>query len=109
MILQIDGKEVFIDDRIIAFAHRMQNELTENEKTKNSIWDWKIKDDFPKWMYEFEYHKAKLIAALMAKECDATDEFIADLGNYLVCLMFQQPVNIQKSTTLCENPKTKLI
>ncbi len=109
MILQIDGKEVFIDDRIIAFAHRMQDELTENSIKKGSIFDWKIKDDFPKWLYEFEYHKSKLIASLMAKDCDQTDEYIADLGNYLVCLMFQQPVNIQESVTLCKNPKTKLI
>lgn len=107
MIILFENKEHFIDDRIVILAIRMQEQL-ENNSEKGSIFDWKIKDDFPKWLYEFEYHKAKLIAALMAKDNEQTDEYISDLGNYLVSLMFQYPINIQKSYTLTES-KIKLL
>lgn len=103
MIIEINNKEVFIDDRLILFVQKMQIELNENEKSKGSIFNWNIENDFPKWLYEFEYHKAKLIAALMAKDSNQTEEFICDLGNYLVCLMFSKQVNIQKSITLTKS------
>jgi hypothetical protein len=101
-------KEVYVDDRIITFAIKMQNELELNQH-KGSIFDWNIEQDFQKWLYDFEYHKSKLIASLMAKDNNLKDEFICDLGNYLVALMFQNKINIQKSITLCENEKTKII
>lgn len=107
MILQIDSrfpeKEMYVDDRLIHFAMMMQKELDANEQTKGSIFNWNIENDFPKWLYEFEYHKSKLIAALMAKDKDQTVEYISDLGNYLVCLLFSPQIKIQKSFTLTKS------
>ncbi len=44
----------------------------------------------------------------MAKDKLLQVEFAADLGNYLAKLQYQE-FDIQKSTILCDNEKTKLI
>jgi hypothetical protein len=99
MILNINGEEKFIDDKIIILAVKMQNELESNNH-KGSIFDWN--PSFQDWLYEFEYHKSKLIAAIMAKDKLQQDEYTADLGNYLLLLIFGT-FNIQKSFTLTES------
>lgn len=86
----------------------MQKELDNNEH-KGSIFDWCFENNFQNWLYEFEYYKSKLIAALMYKNENLKTEFCADLGNYLLALMFKQNVEIQKSNTLAENPESKII
>lgn len=99
MILNINGEEKFVDDRIIIFALKMQDEI-ESNKHKGSIFDWN--PDFQDWLYEFEYHKAKLIAALMAKDKTQQDEYVSDLGNYL-CILLYGTFDLQKSFTLTES------
>lgn len=83
----------------------MQKEL-DNNIEKGSIFNWN--PSFQNWLYEFEYHKSKLIAAIMCKDRELQYEFAADLGNYLSLMLFKE-FNIQESITLCENEKTKII
>ncbi len=110
MLLSPLGEEIYIDDKIIIFAMQMQKELDANYEKKGSIYEWCNSVDFDKWLYEFEYHKAKLIASLMAKDDALKNEFTADLANYLVALMFRPTYeNIQRSFTLTQDSKTKII
>lgn len=93
--------ELVIDYEVIEFATAMQKELDANAH-KGDLFNWDITNDFPKWLYEFEYHKSKLIAALMAKDENQKKEYCADLANYLLLLFNTKDVNIQKSVTLTE-------
>lgn len=92
-----------INDNLIKFAQYMQIELDDN-KHKGNIFDWVIEDNFEKWLYEFEYHKAKLIAALMANDRMQAIEYASDMGNYLAALISRKEnFNLQKSHTLTES------
>lgn len=53
---------------ILNFAELMQLQLDVNEPIKGSVLDFVDNNDFSTWLYEFEYHKAKLIASLMVKD-----------------------------------------
>lgn len=85
MIL-FEGKkgEMYVDDRIIIFAMKMQRKLESNHH-KGNIFDWN--PNFQNWLYEFEYHKSKLIAAIMAKDKHLQREFACDLANYLLLMI----------------------
>ena len=101
-------EEIYVDDRIILFAIQMQKEMDDNSH-KGCTFEWARNSSFSDWLYEFEYHKSKLIAALMSEKNDLKYEFCADLGNYLAALYFKSNIEIQKSFTLTENPETKII
>jgi len=90
-------------DKIERFSRSMALELVENSH-KGSIFDWCDNSSFEVWLYEFEYHKAKLIAAVMAKDKEQKKEYCADLANYLMALSEREEFYIlQKSITLTES------
>ena len=60
----------------------MLNELNKNSH-KGSILDFK---DFYQIITELEYHKAKLLFAIKNNHKDAIREYLADCGNYLLCI-----------------------
>ena len=70
------------EELIKIFGNMMLNELVKNIH-KGSILDFR---DFNQIITEFEYHKAKLFIAIRTNNKDAIKEYLADCGNYLLCL-----------------------
>lgn len=68
--------------KLIRFMRQMGIEQDNNEH-KGSILAW---DGLEDKIYDFEYHKAKLMLAIKEENEDAIKEFIADCGNILLAI-----------------------
>lgn len=89
-------------DPIDALAGAQRAELIANQH-KGDLFDWCNGSSFQTWLYEFEYHKAKLITAIMNQDKDRTTEYCADLANYLAAINARsEPYRLQVSGTLTE-------
>lgn len=64
------------------FAEDMLNELEKNSH-KGSILEF---NNFSEIITELEYHKSKLFLAIRMNNKGAIREYLADIGNFLICI-----------------------
>jgi hypothetical protein len=83
---------------VLHFAELMDKELTANENKGN----WKSLKSRIDILYEFEYHKAKLMFALKLGMEDDIKEHSADCANYLLMLLVAEEL-------ICTSPPSLLV